>query len=70
MYGAGILRFIYLVGCANSLFFSVLVFSKKEKSMADKVLVPGYWRYPFSFFCPFYILLTCDCLFTWWALKP
>ena len=56
MYGSGILRFFYLVGCANSLFFSVLVFSKKEKTIADKVL--GYWLLALSvqLFLPFLYL--------------
>lgn len=56
MYGAGILRFFYLVGCANSLFFSVLVFSRKEKTIADKIL--GYWLLALSLqlFLPFLYL--------------
>ena len=34
-------RLIYLIGAANALFFSFLVFSKKKKTLADKIL--GWW---------------------------
>lgn len=38
---AGILRYFYLLGAANALFFSVLIFSKPQRKLADKIL--GYW---------------------------
>ena len=34
-------RLIYLVGAANALFFSSLIFSKNNKTIADKIL--GWW---------------------------
>ncbi|MHB9142976.1 MAG: helix-turn-helix domain-containing protein [Paludibacter sp.] len=34
-------RLIYLIGAANALFFSMLVFSKKNKKLADKIL--AWW---------------------------
>ncbi|MDD3078550.1 MAG: helix-turn-helix domain-containing protein [Paludibacter sp.] len=34
-------RLIYIVGAANALFFSLLLFSKRDKSLADKIL--GWW---------------------------
>ena len=34
-------RLIYLIGAANALFFSFLVFSKKNKTLADKIL--AWW---------------------------
>lgn len=34
-------RLIYLIGAANALFFSFLVFSKKKRSQADKIL--AWW---------------------------
>ena len=38
MEGTGILRYFYLVGFANALFFSILIFSKPKRSRADKLL--------------------------------
>lgn len=35
------LKVLYLIGAVNALFFSILIFSKKQKSLADKIL--GYW---------------------------
>lgn len=37
----GIFRYIYLIGAVNALFFSVLIFSKKSRTLADKIL--GVW---------------------------
>ncbi len=37
----GTFRLCYLLGAANALFFSLLVFSKKDKTIADKIL--GGW---------------------------
>jgi AraC-like DNA-binding protein len=36
-----ILRYFYLLGAANALFFSILIFSKPKRKFADKIL--GYW---------------------------
>ncbi len=36
-----ILRYFYLLGAANALFFSILIFSKPKRKLADKLL--GYW---------------------------
>ena len=38
MEGTGILRYFYLVGFANALFFSILIFSKSKRSRADNLL--------------------------------
>src|SRR5664280_1752483 len=37
----GIFRLFYLIGAVNALFFSVLIFSKKSRTLADKIL--GVW---------------------------
>ncbi len=37
----GILRYFYLLGAANALFFCVLIFSKPRRNLADKLL--GFW---------------------------
>ncbi len=37
----GIFRIIYFLGAVNALFFSFLIFNKKKKSLADKIL--GSW---------------------------
>jgi AraC-like DNA-binding protein len=36
-----IFRYFYLVGAANALFFSILIFSKPQRGVADKIL--GIW---------------------------
>jgi hypothetical protein len=41
MESAGILRYFYLLGFANALFFSILIFSKPKKNQADKLL--AWW---------------------------
>lgn len=35
------LKVLYLIGAVNALFFSILIFSKQQKSLADKIL--GCW---------------------------
>jgi len=41
MESVGILRYFYLVGFANALFFSILIFSKPKRNLADKLL--AWW---------------------------
>ena len=41
MESAGILRYFYLLGFANAMFFSILIFSKPRKHQADKLL--AWW---------------------------
>jgi AraC-like DNA-binding protein len=36
-----IFRLFYLLGAVNALFFSILIFSKKSRTLADKIL--GFW---------------------------
>lgn len=51
-----IFRFFYLLGAVNAFFFSLLVYSKKSKSKADKIL--GIWLIILSFqlIIPFFYL--------------
>ncbi len=41
MYFINTFRLIYLIGAANALFFSLLIFSKKNRTLADKIL--AWW---------------------------
>ena len=41
MEGTGILRYFYLVGFANAVFFSFLIFSKPKRSRSDRIL--SWW---------------------------
>jgi AraC-like DNA-binding protein len=56
MESAGILRYFYLLGFANALFFSILIFSKPKRNLADKLL--AWWLIVLSLhlFLPFLYL--------------
>ena len=55
-----IFRYFYLLGAANALFFSILIFSRPKPGLADKIL--GYWLIVLSFqlISPFLYLADLD----------
>jgi len=55
-----IFRFFYLLGFVNSFFFGVLVFSKKERSLADKLLGTWLMVLAIQFLWPFIYLSNFD----------
>lgn len=58
--GTEIFRFFYILGFVNALFFSVLIFSKKEKSQADKILGSWFIALAIQLFWPFMYLSDID----------
>ncbi|MDA3893715.1 MAG: helix-turn-helix domain-containing protein [Salinivirgaceae bacterium] len=60
MFAQEFFRFFYILGFVNALFFSILIFTKKEKSQADKILGSWFIALAIQLLWPFFYLSDID----------